>query len=170
MSNEGDLGGSMAINKINSCRGQGYACLVRGFTAGALAVFAGLANAAWELNLQMPVTALARRVYDLHTLLTWVIFIIFVGVFAVVTWSIILMRDTSNADITIKATGYQWKWGYDYLKGEGEGHQFRQHAGHAATADPQRNDQGQLITCSKSITNSLCRSARRFASSRLRTT
>jgi len=70
MSNEGDLGGSMAINKINSCRGRGYACLVRGFTAGALAVFASLANAAWELNLQMPVTALARRVYDLHTLLT----------------------------------------------------------------------------------------------------
>ena len=31
------------------------------------------------------------------------------------------MKDTSNADLTIKATGYQWKWGYDYLKGEGEG-------------------------------------------------
>ena len=31
------------------------------------------------------------------------------------------MKDTSNPDITIKATGYQWKWGYDYLKGEGEG-------------------------------------------------
>jgi cytochrome c oxidase subunit 2 len=31
------------------------------------------------------------------------------------------MKDTTNADITIKATGMQWKWGYDYLKGEGEG-------------------------------------------------
>jgi cytochrome c oxidase subunit 2 len=31
------------------------------------------------------------------------------------------MKDTSNADLTVKATGYQWKWGYDYLKGEGEG-------------------------------------------------
>ena len=30
-------------------------------------------------------------------------------------------KDTSNADVTIKATGMQWKWGYDYLKGEGEG-------------------------------------------------
>ena len=60
--------------------------------AGLLGVFSGAANAAWELNLQMPVTALARRVYDLHTLLTWVIFIIFVGVFAVVTWSIIFHR------------------------------------------------------------------------------
>ena len=26
--------------------------------------------------------------------------------------------------MTIKATGYQWKWGYDYLKGEGEGISF----------------------------------------------
>ena len=28
---------------------------------------------------------------------------------------------TTGADLTIKATGYQWKWGYDYVKGEGEG-------------------------------------------------
>lgn len=40
------------------------------------------------------------------------------------TKTILAMRDTSNADITIKATGYQWKWGYDYLKGEGEGISF----------------------------------------------
>lgn len=34
---------------------------------------------------------------------------------------VVAQKDTSNADLTIKATGYQWKWGYDYLKGEGEG-------------------------------------------------
>jgi heme/copper-type cytochrome/quinol oxidase subunit 2 len=34
---------------------------------------------------------------------------------------LVAAKDTSNADLTIKATGYQWKWGYDYLKGEGEG-------------------------------------------------
>ena len=34
---------------------------------------------------------------------------------------IIAMKDTTNADLTIKATGMQWKWGYDYLRGEGEG-------------------------------------------------
>src|SRR5262249_30885924 len=33
----------------------------------------------------------------------------------------VAMKDTSSADLTIKATGYQWKWAYDYLKGEGEG-------------------------------------------------
>ena len=37
---------------------------------------------------------------------------------------LIAQRDTSNPDITIKVTGYQWKWGYDYIKGEGEGISF----------------------------------------------
>ncbi len=40
------------------------------------------------------------------------------------TKAVVAMKDTSNADLTIKVTGYQWKWGYDYLKGEGEGVQF----------------------------------------------
>ena len=40
------------------------------------------------------------------------------------TETVVAMKDTTNADITIKATGYQWKWGYDYLKGEGEGISF----------------------------------------------
>ncbi|MBL8482763.1 MAG: cytochrome c oxidase subunit II [Rhodocyclaceae bacterium] len=41
-----------------------------------------------------------------------------------VTKVVLGMRDTSNPDLTIKATGYQWKWGYDYIKGEGEGIRF----------------------------------------------
>ena len=40
------------------------------------------------------------------------------------TRTVIEMKDTSNPDITVKATGYQWKWGYDYLQGEGEGVRF----------------------------------------------
>ena len=40
------------------------------------------------------------------------------------TKTVVAMKDTSNADITIKVTGYQWKWGYDYLRGEGEGISF----------------------------------------------
>ncbi len=40
------------------------------------------------------------------------------------TKTVVAMKDTSNADITIKATGMQWKWGYDYLKGDGEGISF----------------------------------------------
>jgi len=40
------------------------------------------------------------------------------------TKTILNLKDTTSPDITIKATGYQWKWGYDYLKGEGEGISF----------------------------------------------
>jgi len=40
------------------------------------------------------------------------------------TRTVIDMKDTSNPDLTIKATGYQWQWGYDYLQGEGEGIRF----------------------------------------------
>jgi len=29
--------------------------------------------------------------------------------------TLIAMEDTSNADVTIKITGYQWKWQYEYL-------------------------------------------------------
>lgn len=132
--------------------------------ASLISTLSGTVNAAWELNLQEPVTALAKRVYDLHSLLLWVIVIIFVGVFAVVAWSIVFhrksrghkaadfhdntkveiawtivptliliaiavpatttlveMRDSSQPDLTIKATGYQWKWGYEYLSGDAAG-------------------------------------------------
>jgi cytochrome c oxidase subunit 2 len=37
---------------------------------------------------------------------------------------VIAQKDTGTPDLTIKVTGYQWKWGYDYLKGEGEGVSF----------------------------------------------
>jgi cytochrome c oxidase subunit 2 len=46
-------------------------------------------------------------------------FVILMGMAYPATKTIIDMKDTSNPDLTIKATGYQWKWGYDYLKGEG---------------------------------------------------
>jgi cytochrome c oxidase subunit II len=57
---------------------------------------------------------------------TVVPFIIVIGMGAMATRTVVAMKDTSNADLTIKATGYQWKWGYDYLKGEGEGIGFLQ--------------------------------------------
>jgi len=41
-----------------------------------------------------------------------------------VTKVVIAQKDTSAPDLTIKVTGYQWKWGYDYLRGEGEGISF----------------------------------------------
>jgi cytochrome c oxidase subunit 2 len=55
--------------------------------------------------------------------IAWTIvpFIIVIGMGFAATRTVVAQKDTTNADLTIKATGYQWKWGYDYLKGEGEG-------------------------------------------------
>jgi cytochrome c oxidase subunit 2 len=50
--------------------------------------------------------------------------IILVAIAWPVTKVVISQKDTSNPDLTIKVTGMQWKWGYDYLKGEGEGISF----------------------------------------------
>jgi cytochrome c oxidase subunit II len=52
---------------------------------------------------------------------TVVPFLIVIGMALPATKVVVAMKDTSSSDITIKATGIQWKWGYDYLKGEGEG-------------------------------------------------
>ena len=132
-----------------------------------LLAFSGGASAAWEHNLQAPVTRIATEIYDLHMLMLGICFVVFIGVFGVmfysiykhrrslghkaehfhenttveIIWTVIPflvliamawpatktllgLKDTSSPDLTIKATGYQWKWGYDYLKGEGEGISF----------------------------------------------
>ena len=128
------------------------------FAAAAMWLVAGtvLAN---RYNLPEPQSIIAREIYDLHSLIMWIIVGIFVVVFGFMTYAIVMhrksvghkaeqfhehvgveiawtiipfiilifmalpatktiisMKDTSHADITIKATGYQWKWGYDYLQ------------------------------------------------------
>ena len=57
---------------------------------------------------------------------TVVPFLIVIGMALPATHAVVQMKDTSNPDLTIKVTGMQWKWGYDYLKGEGEGISFLQ--------------------------------------------
>jgi cytochrome c oxidase subunit II len=55
---------------------------------------------------------------------TVVPFVIVVLMALPATKAVVAMKDTSNADLTVKVTGYQWKWGYDYVKGPGEGISF----------------------------------------------
>jgi len=50
--------------------------------------------------------------------------VILVAIAWPVTKTVIAQKDTSAPDITLKVTGYQWKWGYDYINGEGEGISF----------------------------------------------
>ena len=52
---------------------------------------------------------------------TLIPFFIVIGMALPATKVMVALKDTTNSDLTIKVTGYQWKWGYDYLRGEGEG-------------------------------------------------
>jgi len=52
---------------------------------------------------------------------TLVPFLIVIAMAIPATKSVVEMKDTTAADLTIKVTGMQWKWGYDYLAGEGAG-------------------------------------------------
>jgi len=42
-------------------------------------------------------------------------FVILVGMAYPAAKVVIDMKDTTSPDLTVKVTGYQWKWGYDYL-------------------------------------------------------
>jgi cytochrome c oxidase subunit 2 len=112
-----------------------------------------------QLNMTRGVTAMSRRIYDLHMLIFWVCVVIGIVVFGVMIWSIINFRkskgavpdvtlvhntrvefvwtvvpviiliamavpaartlveieDTTKTELTIKVTGFQWGWQYDYL-------------------------------------------------------
>lgn len=72
-------------------------------------------------------------------------FLIVIAMGALATRTVVAQKDTSNADLTVKATGYQWKWGYSYLKGEGEGIAFLsmldyQHRAMSDAGTPQGDD------------------------------
>jgi cytochrome c oxidase subunit II len=52
-------------------------------------------------------------------------FIILIAMAYPATKTVLAMRDTAAADITVKVTGYQWKWEYDYLPAEGQKDGFK---------------------------------------------
>jgi cytochrome c oxidase subunit 2 len=117
------------------------------------------AFAAWTLNMTPGITAISRRVYDLHMLMYWWCVAIAIFVFGWMIYSLVRFRksqgavpdtklvhntraeiiwtvlpvliliimavpatrtliETDNAsksELTIRITGYQWKWGYQYV-------------------------------------------------------
>ncbi|MEN9658194.1 MAG: cytochrome c oxidase subunit [Pseudomonadota bacterium] len=123
----------------------------------ALMLPAAIAQAG-SMNFQPAQSAIAHDITNLHTLLMWIILVIFFLVFGVmfyailrhrkslghaakpfhenttveILWTVIpaliliamawpaarvviAQKDTRDSEITIKATGYQWFWGYKYL-------------------------------------------------------
>ncbi len=54
----------------------------------------------------------------LEIIWTVIPFLILVGMAIPSTATLLKMEDTSDADLTVKITAYQWKWRYDYLDQE----------------------------------------------------
>ncbi len=79
---------------------------------------------------------------------TVVPFLIVIGMALMATKLLVAQKDTSNADLTIKATGIQWKWGYEYIKGEGEGIAFVStlDAGHRALSNAGGPKKGEIVS------------------------
>ncbi len=78
---------------------------------------------------------------------TVVPFLIVIGMALMATKLLVAQKDTSNADLTIKVTGIQWKWGYEYIKGEGEGIAFVStlDASHRAMSDAGGPKKGEIV-------------------------
>ena len=87
-----------------------------------VAVFAVMFYSIWKHR-----KSVGHKAANFHESVTveiiWTIvpFVIVILMALPATKVVVAMKDTTNADLTIKVTGMQWKWGYDYLKGEGEG-------------------------------------------------
>jgi cytochrome c oxidase subunit II len=131
---------------------------VLGLVAVSLFLASGAVLAEYPLNLTEGVTPTSQKVYDLHMIILYIVTVIGIAVFAVMTWSIfhhrkskgavpaqfhhstvaeitwtiipililvamavpatktlIFMEQTGDSEMTLKVTGYQWKWKYDYL-------------------------------------------------------
>src|ERR1700676_3216938 len=62
----------------------------------ASALMASAARAALEYNLQPPVTPIGEQIFDLHVYIMWICVVIFVGVFAVMFYSIFAHRKSQG--------------------------------------------------------------------------
>jgi cytochrome c oxidase subunit 2 len=131
---------------------------VLGLIAVSLFLVSGAVLAEYPLNLTEGVTPTSHKVYELHMVILYIVTVIGIIVFSVMTWSIfhhrkskgavaaqfhhsttaeiawtvipililvgmaipatqvlIFMEKTGDAEMTLKVTGHQWKWQYDYL-------------------------------------------------------
>jgi cytochrome c oxidase subunit 2 len=128
-------------------------------TGTALGLASPAALAAWTLNMTPGITAISKRVFELHMLMFWwcvaIGFFVFgwmiyslvafrksrgavadaklvhntkaeviwtvlpvfilIGMAVPATRTLIETEDATNTELTIRITGYQWKWGYQYV-------------------------------------------------------
>ena len=71
--------------------------------------------------------AVAATFHENHKLeIVWTVipFIVLIGLAIPATKSLLNLEDTSDSDLTVKVTGYQWKWSYEYIDGDAQGVKF----------------------------------------------
>lgn len=71
--------------------------------------------------------AVAAQFHESTTMeILWTVvpIVILVSMAVPATTTLLAMEDTSNADVTIKVTGLQWRWKYDYVDGDAAGVSF----------------------------------------------
>tara|TARA_B100000674_G_scaffold2199_1_gene1849 strand:+ start:37296 stop:38465 length:1170 start_codon:yes stop_codon:yes gene_type:complete len=71
--------------------------------------------------------AVASQFHESTTMeILWTVvpIVILVSMAIPATKTLLAMEDTSNSDMTIKVTGLQWKWQYEYVDGDAEGIKF----------------------------------------------
>ena len=126
-----DLPGGPAVNQLNLHPGVTKIAAEQAWlhwfmlilcTVIFVAVFAVMFYSIWKHR-----KSVGHKAANFHESVTveiiWTVvpFIIVILMALPATKVVVAMKDTTNADLTIKVTGMQWKWGYDYIKGEGEG-------------------------------------------------
>ncbi len=133
--------------------------LATAVAAATAALASPAAFAAWTLNMTPGITAISRRIYDLHMIMYWWCVVIAIFVFGWMIYSLVAFRksqgavadaklvhntkaeiiwtilpvliliimavpatktlietdDASKSELSIRITGYQWKWGYQYI-------------------------------------------------------
>ncbi len=126
-----DLPGGPAVNQLNfhppvTQLGVDQHLLHNGMMIACIVIFIAVFGVMFYSILKHR-KSLGHKAANFHESVTveivWTIvpFLIVIAMGLAATKTLVYSKDTSNADLTIKATGYQWKWGYDYIKGEGEG-------------------------------------------------
>jgi len=71
--------------------------------------------------------AVAASFHESHKVeILWTVipFVILIALAVPATKDLLFLEDTSDPDMTVKVTAYQWKWSYEYMDGEAEGVKF----------------------------------------------
>lgn len=94
-----------------------WICVVIGVGVFAVMIYSMLNHT----KAKNPTPATFHESHKVEVIWTVIPFIILVGMAVPATKALLNLEDASEPDMTIKVTGYQWKWHYEYMDGDAEG-------------------------------------------------